>query len=68
MTIFEQLKKEAEYARRSLSYPLLHKVHGAFNMAYQLGAITKEEYYELNTMVVVFMNTDREFHKHGYVV
>ncbi|MDE7261055.1 MAG: hypothetical protein K2N78_03195 [Oscillospiraceae bacterium] len=59
--IFEQLKKEALYAQRSLSTELLYQTHGAAQMARYLTAITAEEFHELNDMTVRFMNTDREY-------
>lgn len=55
---FEQLKKEAAYAQRSMSEELLNQVYGKAEMARQLEAITKEEFMELNHMTVHFMNTN----------
>lgn len=59
--VFEDLKKDALYAQRSYSERLLYQVHGAAQMARQLGAISREEAMELNDMTVRFMNTDREY-------
>lgn len=64
MTVFEQLKKDALYAQRSFSTELLYQTYGAAQMARQLEAITSEEFMELNTMTVYFMNTDREYIRH----
>lgn len=52
-SIFEQLKKEITYALNSKSLTLAYQAYGATKMAFNLGAITKDEFYELNTMVVV---------------
>lgn len=62
--IFEQLKKKALYAQRSLSRPLLCQVFGAAQMARELDAITHNEFMELNTMTIVYMNTSRELIRH----
>ena len=57
----EQLRREALYAQRSYAEDLLRDVYGQAKMARQLGAITKEEFLELNHMTVHFMNTDQEY-------
>lgn len=51
--IFVQLKKEIEYALNSKSLILAYQAYGAAKMARQLNAITSEQFYELNEMVVV---------------
>lgn len=60
-TAMEQLRREALYAQRSFSEELLYKIYGGAVMAQKLGAITKEEFMEINDMTVRFMKTDREF-------
>lgn len=60
-TVMEQLRREALYAQRSYSEELLYKIYGGAVMARKLGAITKEEFMEVNDMTVRFMNTDHEF-------
>lgn len=62
--VFEQLKKEARYAQRSFSKELLYQTYGKAQMARQLGALTRSEFMDLNTLTVVFMNTDREYIRH----
>ncbi len=57
----EQMRREALYAQRSYAEDLLHDVYGQAKMARRLGAITKEEFLELNYMTVCFMNTDQEY-------
>ena len=47
MTLFERLKKEALYAKRSYSEPLLYEVKDKASMAYELGGITWDECREL---------------------
>lgn len=64
--ILEQLKREARYAQRSFSSRLLYQTYGKACMAWELDAITKTEFMEINQMTVVFMNTDKEFIKHCY--
>lgn len=51
--IFNELKKEIEYALNSKSLTLAYQAYGAAKMACKLGAITKEQFFELNEMVVV---------------
>lgn len=50
--IYEQLKKEAVYALNSKSIQLVCEAYGAAEMARQLEAITKDQFYELNDMLV----------------
>jgi len=59
--ILEQLKKVAQYAQRSFSTTLLYETYGKAQMAKQLGALTFDEFMEINHMTVYFMNTDREY-------
>lgn len=53
----EQLKKEAIYAQESLLRDLLYEVYGKAEMAYQLEAISKDDFLEINHMTVYFINT-----------
>ena len=64
MTLFERLKKEARYAQASFSKELLYQVHGAADMAYELGGIDWPQCCELNDMTVRFMNTNHEYIQH----
>ncbi len=50
--IFNQLKKEIEYALNSKSRNLAYQAYGAAKMAWRLEAITDEQFYELNDMVI----------------
>lgn len=56
-SIMEDLMKEARYAQNSLSGPLLREVYGEARMARKLGAITDDQFMELNHMTVYFINT-----------
>lgn len=51
--IFNQLKKDAQYALNSKKLTLAYQAYGAAKTAFTLGVITKDEFYELNTMLVV---------------
>ena len=62
--LFESLKREAEYAQRSLSTELLYQTYGKAQMAHQLGALTFDEFMALNELTVRFMNTDRAYLAH----
>lgn len=57
--IFAQLKAEAAYAQQSRSKALLYQAYGGAQMARQLGALSKEEFWALNAMTVRFMNTGK---------
>ncbi len=52
MGIFTQLKKESTYALDSRSRDLVYETYGKAKMALDLGAITAEEFRELNGMLV----------------
>ncbi len=52
-SIFNQLKKEIEYALNSKSLTLAYQAYGAAKMAFRLEAITKEQFFELNDKVIV---------------
>ncbi len=52
-TIYEKLLKSAKYALKSHSRDLVYETFGAAKMAFNLKAITKSEFYELNDMLVV---------------
>lgn len=51
--IYDELKKEIEYALNSKSLTLAYQAYGAAKMARKLSAITKEQFYELNEIVIV---------------
>ena len=51
-SIIKDLFSAAEYALKSHSLNLTYQVYGQAQMAYTLHVITKEEYLELNTMLV----------------
>ncbi len=48
----EKLRRNAAYAVNSNSRELAYQTYGSACTAYELGAITKEEFYELNTMLI----------------
>ena len=50
---FHRLEHKAQYALRSHSRDLVYETFGAAKMAYQLEAITKEQFFWLNDMLVV---------------
>lgn len=55
--VMELLEKEALYAQRSHSRPLLQECYGKAEMALLLGAITQQEFMQINHMTVYYMNT-----------
>ena len=56
-SIYNQLFNEAEYAQRSLSRDLLFETYGKAKMALQLGVITQNEFMEINSLTIYFINT-----------
>lgn len=50
--ILEKLHREARYALNSHSLNLTYQTYGKAEMAYQLKAITWDEFSELNTILV----------------
>lgn len=56
-TVMEQLLREAEYGQRSLSRELLIETYGKAKMAFQLEAITHDEFMKINHMTTYFINT-----------
>lgn len=50
--VFLRLKKEAQYVLNSHNRDLVYETYGAAKMAYELGAISHDEFYELNAMLV----------------
>lgn len=50
--IFGELRKKASYALNSKSLVLVYQTYGEACMAYQLEAISKNEYFELNEMLI----------------
>lgn len=52
MTIYEQLIKEAKYSLNSHSRSLVYQTYGKALMAWKLKAISKDEFYTLNDMLV----------------
>lgn len=59
-TAIEQLRREALCAQRSYSEELLYKIYGGAVMAKKLGAITEEEFMEINGMTIRFMRNYQE--------
>lgn len=47
-----KLKKEAQYALNSHSRDLVYQTYGKATMAWELGVISRDEFYELNIMLV----------------
>lgn len=66
-SMMEQLRRSAEYAINSKSRNLVYETYGAAKMAWACEAISKEEFYELNELLVVqTLNNGRlmnEWHK-----
>lgn len=58
--IFNELKREAEYAQESLNSNLLYEVYGKAKMARYLCVISKEEFMELNHDTIYFINTNQK--------
>lgn len=56
-TVMDQLEREAGYAQRSRSRDLLIETYGKAKMAFQLKAITNQEFMKINHMTVCFINT-----------
>ena len=57
---FDYLIRRAQYSIRSKSRSLVYQTYGEACMARKLEAISKDQYYELNTMLVVnTMNNGR---------
>lgn len=50
--IYEDLLKEANYALNSKNLCLVHEVYGQAKMARKMCAISKEQFYELNDILV----------------
>lgn len=51
--IYKELIRKANYALNSKSLVLTYQIYGEACMAMQLEAITKEQYFELNEILVV---------------
>lgn len=49
---FRSLCREAEYAMNSRNLLLMYEAYGAAKMARELGAISKDELFELNKKLV----------------
>ena len=58
-----KLLKDIEYAKNSFSKELMYQALGMVKMAFELGAITKEEYFELDHKLIYEGLNDREFIK-----
>ena len=58
--VFNELKREAEYAQKSLNSNLLYEVYGKAKMARYLCVISKEEFMELNHDTIYFKNTNQK--------
>lgn len=56
-TVMEQLLREAAYGQRALSRDLLVETYGKAKMAFQLAAITYDEFMRINHMTTYFINT-----------
>lgn len=51
-TVYQRLTDEADFALQNKSLTLAHEAYGAAKMAFNLDAITKEQFFELNTKLV----------------
>ena len=52
MTLYEKLLKEAHYALDSNSKNLIYETYGKVKMAFELDALTREQFFELNDMLI----------------
>lgn len=50
--MYEKLLKKITYAKNSFSTDLLHECKGAVDTAFELEAITKEQFFDLNHKTV----------------
>lgn len=53
MSVFDYLLKKADYALNSHSKNLVYETYGATKMAYNLNAISKDQFYALNEKLIV---------------
>ena len=53
MTVFEELERNANFARKGYSRDLVYETYGMAKMAYKLGAITWDQFKVLNTILIV---------------
>lgn len=61
-SVFCQLCTEARYAMNSRSILLMYQAYGATKMAWKLGAISNDEFFELNeTLVRNGINNPRSY-------
>ena len=58
--VFNELKREAEYAQKSLNSNLLYEVYGKAKMARYLCVISQEEFMEINHDTIYFINTNQQ--------
>lgn len=58
--LYIELKREAEYAQRSLNSNLLYEVYGKAKMARYLCVISKEDFMDLNHDTIYFINTKQK--------
>ena len=49
---YRKLRERAKYALRSKRLSLCFEVYGMAKLAYEMGEISREEFKELNTMLV----------------
>lgn len=50
--VFKNLTREATYAYNSFSITLVYQTYGAATMAWMLGSITRQEFDQLNELLV----------------
>lgn len=51
-SIYDLIKDDFEYALRSQNLSLVHQAYGSAKTAYLMNAISKEQFMELNEMIV----------------
>ena len=56
LSVFDQIMGHAKYAQASHSTDLIYEAYGEAKMAWQLGAITKDQFYALNNELIVYYN------------
>ena len=63
--MYEKLLKDAKYAKASRSLLLMYQTYGEAKMAAELGAITREQFWTLNDMLVKDgINNPASYDKH----
>ena len=62
----DYIKEKAEYALRSRDCNLLYEAYGMAKMAYNAEVINKEEFYELNDLIVAHGMNNPQWCRENY--